>query len=97
VGLYRIAQQAVANVVRHAGARRAVVRLIHEPGLVRLRIVDDGTGFHPSSVPAGRFGLVGMRERARLLGGTLTIGSSPGAGTAIDVAVPLHAPAGAGA
>jgi len=95
VGLYRIAQQAVANVVRHAGARRAVVRLIHEPGLVRLRIVDDGAGFHPSSVPAERFGLLGMRERARLLGGTLTIGSAPGAGTAIDVAVPLHTPAGA--
>jgi two-component system, NarL family, sensor kinase len=95
VGLYRIAQQAVANLVGHARAGSALVRLIREPGRLRLRIEDDGVGFDPSSVPAGRFGLVGMSERARLLGGTLTVESAPGAGTAIDVAVPLTA-AGAG-
>src|SRR6478752_1568255 len=95
VGLYRIAQQAVANLVGHARAGSALVRLIREPGRVRLRIEDDGAGFDPSAVPTGRFGLVGMRERARLLGGTLTVESAPGAGTAIDVTVPLGA-AGAG-
>ena len=96
VGLYRIAQQAVANLVRHARAKHAVVRLIHEPERLRLRIEDDGIGFDPSAVPPGRFGLVGMRERARLLGGTLTVDTAPSAGTAIEVAVPRPA-VGAGA
>jgi len=96
VGLYRIAQQAIANLVRHAGAGHAFVWLMQEPGRLRLRIEDDGAGFDASAVPSERFGLVGMSERARLLGGTLTVESSPGAGTAIDVAIPLR-PAGAGA
>jgi len=96
VGLYRIAQQAVTNLARHAGARHALVRLIHEPDRLRLRIEDDGAGFDPSAVPPGRFGLLGMSERARLLGGTLTVESAPGAGTAVDATVPLHT-AGAGA
>ncbi len=99
VGLYRIAQQALANIARHAGAALAAVRLMREPGRVRLRIEDDGVGFDPAAVPPGRFGLLGMSERARLLGGTLTIESSPGGGTAVEVAVPLRTatprPAGA--
>ena len=89
VGLYRIAQQALANVVRHAGPARAVVRLTLEPGQVRLRVEDDGVGFDPMDLPPDRFGVVGMGERARLLGGSLTIETSPGGGTAIDVVVPL--------
>jgi two-component system NarL family sensor kinase len=91
VGLYRIAQQALANVARHAGASRVTVRLAREPERVRLRIEDDGTGFNPSKVPPGRFGLIGMSERARLLSGTLTVESTPHRGTAIDVIVPLAA------
>jgi two-component system, NarL family, sensor kinase len=90
VGLYRIAQQALANVARHADASHASVRLTHELQRVRLRIEDDGIGFEPSAVPSGRFGLVGMSERARLLGGTLTVESSPDGGTAVDVVVPLR-------
>jgi two-component system NarL family sensor kinase len=89
VGLYRIAQQALANVVRHAGPARAVVRLTLEPGQVRLRVEDDGVGFDPMALPPDRFGVVGMGERARLLGGSLTIETSPGGGTVIDVVVPL--------
>jgi two-component system NarL family sensor kinase len=92
VGLYRIAEQALANVLRHAGARSARVRLTRgERGEVRLRVEDDGAGFDPAAVPTGRFGLVGMSERARLLGGALTVETAPGAGTTIDVTVPARA------
>jgi two-component system NarL family sensor kinase len=87
-GLYRVAQQAIVNAVRHADARRIVVRLTRSETDVRLRIEDDGTGFEPTEVPSDRFGLVGMRERARLLGGTLAVESAPDAGTAIEVIVP---------
>ena len=89
-GLYRVAQQAVANATRHADAGRIVVRLTRSGDDVRLRVEDDGTGFDATEVPTGRFGLVGMRERARLLGGTLTVESSPDAGTAIEVVVPAR-------
>jgi two-component system, NarL family, sensor kinase len=89
VGLYRIAQQALANVVRHAGPARAVIRLTVGPEEARLRVEDDGVGFDPTALPADRFGVIGMGERARLLGGTLTIETAPGSGTAIDVVVPL--------
>ena len=88
VGLYRIAEQAVANIARHAGARHATIRLEREAGTVRLRVEDDGAGFDPAAVPAGRFGLIGMSERARLLGGTLRLESSPGRGTVVDVTIP---------
>jgi two-component system NarL family sensor kinase len=88
-GLYRIAQQAVANSVRHAGAARVAVRLTWSPDAVALRVEDDGDGFDPTAVPGDRFGLVGMQERARLLGGTLRVESAPGAGTAIDVRIPI--------
>ena len=87
-GLYRIAQQAVANAVQHAGARRIVVRLTRHDDAICLRVEDDGGGFEPTNVPGNRFGLVGMRERARLLGGTLTVESAPEVGTAIVVRVP---------
>jgi two-component system, NarL family, sensor kinase len=87
-GLYRIAQQAVANAIRHSNAHRVVVRLTHHADDVSLRVEDDGAGFDPSAVPADRFGLVGMRERARLLGGTLTVESTPGEGSAVDVRIP---------
>jgi two-component system NarL family sensor kinase len=88
-GLYRIAQQAVVNAMRHADARRIIVRLMRSERAVRLRVEDDGTGFEPTQVPSDRFGLVGMRERARLLGGALTVESGPDAGTAIEVVVPM--------
>jgi two-component system, NarL family, sensor kinase len=89
IGLYRITQQALANVARHAGATRVTVRLTREPARIRLRIEDDGIGFDPASVQQDRFGLIGMSERARLLGGTLTVESTPPRGTAIDIIVPL--------
>lgn len=69
VGLYRIAQEALTNVVRHAGARHATLRLVTTSEHVQLAVDDDGRGFDPSQVPRGRYGLIGMNERAKLLGG----------------------------
>jgi two-component system NarL family sensor kinase len=96
IGLYRIAREALTNVARHANASRATVRLERTEDGVRMRIADDGTGFDPSRVPPGRFGLVGATERARLLGGSLHVESAPGAGTAIEVRVPIRTGTAAG-
>lgn len=91
IGLYRIAREALTNVVRHANARRVMIRLGRTDSGVRMRIGDDGNGFDPSRVPIGRFGLIGATERARLLGGTLRVESTPGAGTTLEVDVPIKA------
>jgi two-component system NarL family sensor kinase len=93
-GLYRIAQEALTNVSRHAGAHNVMLQMSTLTNSIRLTIEDDGKGFNPSRVPQGRFGLIGMNERARLLGGTLHAESSPGKGTRISVTVPLEPPAG---
>ncbi len=90
VALYRICQEALTNVARHAEAGRADVRLVATPGQVRLVIEDDGRGFDVSNMPEDRHGLVGMNERARMLGGRLEIRSSPGAGTRIEATAPLE-------
>lgn len=91
VGLYRIAQEALQNALRHAAATRVLLRLEASPDRVRLTIQDDGRGFAMEGDPASRFGLVGMRERAHLLGGSFQIESTPGAGTRVTVEVPLAA------
>ena len=88
VGLYRIAQEALQNALHHAVASRVMLRLEVAPGGVRLMVEDDGRGFAIEDAAAGRFGLLGMRERARLLGGSLQIESEPGAGTRITAEVP---------
>jgi two-component system NarL family sensor kinase len=87
--LYRIAQEAVINAVRHADAGRVEVRLVATPDRVRLTVEDDGRGFDPSQVPKGHYGLTGLNERARLLDGHMKLESSPGAGTRLEVVVPL--------
>lgn len=89
VGLYRIAQEALTNVVRHAQASEVVVHLTIQPGQVQLTVEDDGQGFETSAMQQGRYGLVGLTERARLLGGTLEVCSDPGDGTRIELLVPL--------
>ena len=88
--LYRIAQEALQNVVKHSGARRVEVELIEEAAFLRLRVIDDGKGFDAGSL-TGResLGLVSMRERVRLVHGELAINSQPAAGTRIEVRVPL--------
>jgi two-component system NarL family sensor kinase len=90
VGLYRIAQQALANAATHASPQRIAVLLAHRDDDVLLRVEDDGVGFDPAAVGQGRFGIVGMNERARLLGGTLWLDSAPGEGTVIEVRAPVR-------
>ena len=89
VGLYRIAQEALTNAVRHAEAHRVTLQLVTTPDRVRLIVEDDGQGFDPSQAAQGRYGLVGLNERARLLGGRLKLESSPGGGTRVEVTAPL--------
>jgi two-component system, NarL family, sensor kinase len=90
VGLYRIAQEALQNALRHADASLVVFRLEALPGWVRLTVQDNGQGFTIGDLSGeSRFGLIGMRERARLLGGGFEIESEPGAGTTITADVPL--------
>jgi chemotaxis family two-component system sensor kinase Cph1 len=92
--LYRIAQEALTNVVRHAQARNVGVLLEVRDTFVLLIIEDDGKGFDVSwtmgsHVHQGNLGLYGMRERAALLGGTLTVESAPGEGTSVFAQIPL--------
>jgi two-component system NarL family sensor kinase len=89
LGLYRVAQEAVANALRHARASRLELRLAVAEGGASLAVSDDGRGFSPEEPAAGHFGLVGAGERARLLGGELRVESAPGAGTRLTVEVPL--------
>lgn len=92
--LFRIAQEALNNVQHHAHAQEVEVELHRTARRVRLSIRDDGRGFDPSSPVAGRHGIVGMKERAKLLGGRLRIESDAGAGSSIIVTVPVEAPDG---
>jgi signal transduction histidine kinase len=84
VGLYRIAQEALNNVVKHAKASQAVVTL-RLGDTVRLTVADNGAGFEPSTVTADHLGLKIMRERAEGLGAKLSVYSEPGEGTQISV------------
>jgi signal transduction histidine kinase len=90
--LYRIAQEALRNVVKHSGARRVRVELSGDERDVSLRIADEGSGFDSGTLRGkGGLGLVSMRERLLLIGGSITIDSRPSVGTRIDVHVPLPA------
>src|SRR5215207_5556648 len=88
--LYRICQEALTNVGRHAGAGRVSVRLVATPEQVQLSVEDDGRGFDPSGVSGDHHGLVGMRERAEMLGGVLGVRSGAGEGTRVEATVPLE-------
>lgn len=95
--MYRVLQEALTNVARHARARRVRVRLVRDQSKVELRVQDDGIGLHPRTpglAAAGdrrRLGLQGMRERAALLGGSVAVESQSGAGTTITARFPLSA------
>ncbi len=86
--IYRIVQESLTNVVKHARAARVSVLLTRTDGSVKAVIEDDGTGFDPSAADGGGIGLVGMRERIELLDGTLTVESSERTGTTVAVEVP---------
>ena len=88
--LYRICQEALTNTLRHAGADRVSVQLVATPEWVELVVEDNGRGFDASDVPPDRHGLIGMRERTEMLGGTLEVQSGAGGGTRIEAGVPLE-------
>jgi signal transduction histidine kinase len=96
IALYRIAQEALANVARHSGARTVTVSLSCVEGMVGLVIEDDGGGFDISAIRTqggthAGLGLISMKERAQLLGGSTYLTSTPGQGTRIHVEIPLSA------
>jgi PAS domain S-box-containing protein len=86
--LYRVLQEALTNVARHAGAGSVSVRLVRDEASIELRVQDDGAGFKPGN--SGRLGLRGMRERAALLGGSVKVESQPGGGTTITAHIPVR-------
>ncbi|MBI5301093.1 MAG: hypothetical protein HY868_03075 [Chloroflexi bacterium] len=90
VNLYRLAQEALTNIARHAAARQVTLRLAWQGACLNLTLEDDGRGFVvPTTlhnlVAQGHFGMAGMRERVELIGGTLAVESTPGKGTCVQV------------
>ena len=90
--LFRVVQEALANVARHSGAKRAEVDLIYTAATLTLRVSDDGRGFDPADDRDQGFGLQSMRERMEGLGGRVSIESAPGEGTRITCVCPLDDP-----
>jgi PAS domain S-box-containing protein len=89
--IYRVVQEALTNVVRHAAAQHVGVIVERQGDVVKAIIEDDGAGFEPEAAQAsGRLGLAGMRERAEMLGGSLVIESRPGRGTSVFLEVPCE-------
>lgn len=93
LAVFRVGQAALHNVERHAAAATVEVELTFEPGRVRLEVTDDGRGFDAPQnsaelLEAGKLGLIGMQERAQLVGGTLQIRSHPSSGTSVLLEVP---------
>jgi signal transduction histidine kinase len=85
--VYRLVQEALTNVIKHAGATRVAVRVSDRDGVITLMVSDDGNGFDPAQDSSG-FGLLGMRERLALVDGQLDVDSSPGAGTVVRASIP---------
>jgi signal transduction histidine kinase len=93
--LFRVVQEAITNIAKHAGAETVLVQFLEREDRIEIEIEDDGRGFSPDSLPppAARergLGLLGMRERVELFGGTIEIDSAPGRGTRIAITVPLR-------
>lgn len=88
--LYRIGQEALHNVVKHANASQARIEVAVDDGAATLTVEDDGEGFDPAGVPPGHLGIDGMRTRAERAGGRLEVDSRPGAGTRIQARLPVR-------
>lgn len=94
--VFRIFQEAMTNVARHARATRVDIRLQLDAGRLLLSVADNGVGISPAALHDPKaLGLLGMRERALLLGGKVEIGGSEGGGTSVSLSVPLRLPVGA--
>ena len=87
--MFRVLQEALNNVARHSGANQVEVSLLMQVGEVRLRVKDRGKGFDPMQTSDG-LGLVSMRERLRLVGGTIRVSSAIGLGTELEAVVPFN-------
>jgi signal transduction histidine kinase/ligand-binding sensor domain-containing protein len=95
--ILRVAQEAIHNVKKHAGAKHLFVQLEYGPGEIALEVRDDGQGFAAGEPPApGHYGLTGMRERAAAIGGTLEVTSDPGGGTTVRLEAPAVGETGSG-
>lgn len=88
--VYRVVQEALTNVVRHARATNASVAVTAAAGRLRTLVEDDGVGFDPTELNNGHLGVKGMKERAELVGGTVRVVSAPGSGTTIVLEVPIE-------
>jgi two-component system, NarL family, sensor histidine kinase UhpB len=86
--IYRIAQEGLTNALRHSGANSATLSLVADAETLTLRVADDGEGM-PAPFPSGTAGIAGMRERALLVGGRLSIESAPGRGTEVRLSIPV--------
>ncbi len=89
--VFRVAQEALTNVARHAKAGKVRLTLTYVEDALLLDVVDDGAGFDGTQNPHG-YGLIGMRHRLSKVRGTLTVESVPGTGTSVNAVVPLAAP-----
>ena len=87
--IYRVAQESLTNVLRHSEATRCLLELVRTPEGIRLTVSDDGRGM-AEPVGNGTIGIEGMRERALLVGGKLTVNSVPGAGTTVRLGAPVE-------
>ena len=88
--LYRLGQEAMANIIKHAAATRAMVEVTNDGQSVSLEVRDDGRGFDPDATYAGHLGLTSMRSRAAEIGAQMTIDSTPGSGTLLRVRLPIE-------
>jgi signal transduction histidine kinase len=89
IALYRITQEALNNISKHAGASQVTLKVVFLPQTVSLSIHDNGRGFNPADIPHQSLGLGIMRERAQKLGADLTINSQIGEGTTVTVQCPI--------
>jgi signal transduction histidine kinase len=89
LAIYRIAQEALSNVLRHAGPTRAVVEVARNNGAIQLTVEDYGAGFDTGTARREGLGLTSMSERARVLGGALSVESHPGGGTRVRLRLPV--------